>query len=98
MENKNYVSEGDFLLFLGVLCATSVYRFLESKFFYITKRDFRIILPLLDHIKTMMRKIMSKKQFYLIKSMLPFMFADQNTKDLDPLWMIYEGIEAFNIN
>ena len=95
---KEYVSQGDFLRFIGILCAASVYRWPSSKFFDKKKSDFRTVIPQVEHIKTLMKSKMHKRNFYLMKRVLPFMFADENVKDTDPWWMIREGIEAFNKN
>ena len=92
------MSKGDFLRFIGVLCAASVYRCPSSKFFETRKSDFRTMLPQVEHIQTLIKTKIHKRRFYLIKKFVPFMFANTNGNDSDHWWMILEGIEAFNKN
>ena len=98
-DEKNKLSEGDFIRFIGLCCASSVYNCAIGCLFKKEKNEqndsFEMLVPI-PNIRKMTDGRCNRQKLYLVKNIVPYMFSDDTLIDSDPWWMIREGIREYN--
>ena len=98
-DKKNKLSEGDFIRFIGLCCASSVFNCAIGCLFEKEKNEqndsFEMLVPI-PNIRKMTDGRCNRQKLYLAKNIVPYMFSDDTLIDSDPWWMIHEGIREYN--
>ena len=94
-DEKNKLTQGDFIRFIGLCWASSIYNCAIGRKFEKEKNQqsasFEMLIPL-PNIRKMTDAKCNRRKLYLAKNIVPYMFCDDTIIKTNPWQMIRDGI------
>ena len=99
VDDEKKLREGDFIRFIGLCGASSVYNCAIGSLFEKEKSEqnesFEMLIPL-PNIRKMTDGKCNRRKLYLAKNIVPYIFFDDTVIEMDTWRMICNNVREFN--